>query len=94
MPVGQWGPHKLGGFSLKRLGRRRTSFASVGEPLDLSRYRGQEPTGETLREITDVIMAAVREEVALLRCEPAPAEFYVAPRRYVDRPAARPGDAA
>ena len=31
-------------------------------------------------------MDAVREEVAELRGEPAPAEFYVAPHRYVDKP--------
>ena len=72
MPIGQWGAHKMGGFSLRRLGRRRTSLASVGEPLDLSRYRGKEPTGETLREITDEVMSAVRDEVAELRGEPAP----------------------
>ena len=85
VPIGQWGPHKMGGFNPKRLGRRRTSWASVGAPLDLSRYRGKEPTAETLREITDEIMSAVREQVAELRGEPAPAEFYVAPGRYVDK---------
>ena len=95
VPVGQWGPHKMGGFSLKRLGRRRTSWASVGDPLDLSRYRGMEPTAETLREITDVVMGAVRDQVAELRGEPAPKEFYVAPRRYVDKPTnVQPSDAA
>jgi hypothetical protein len=86
VPVGQWGPHKMGGFNLKRLGRRRTSWASVGEPLDLSRYRGKEPTAEILREITDEIMSAIRTEVAELRGEVAPGEFYVAPHRYVDKP--------
>jgi hypothetical protein len=85
VPVGQWGPHKMGGFNLRRLGRRRPSYASVGEPLDLSRYRGKEPTGETLREITDEIMAAVRNEVASLRGEPAPEEFFIPPQKYVDK---------
>jgi len=85
VPVGQWGPHRMGGFSLARLGRRRTSWASVGEPLDLSRYRDAEPTSEVLREITDEIMGAVRAQVAELRGEPAPDEFYVAPHRYVDK---------
>jgi 1-acyl-sn-glycerol-3-phosphate acyltransferase len=85
VPIGQWGPHKMGGFSLKRLGRRRTSLASVGEPLDLSRFRGKEPTGAILREITDEIMAAVRDQVAELRGEPAPEQFYVANHRYVDK---------
>jgi 1-acyl-sn-glycerol-3-phosphate acyltransferase len=85
VPVGQWGPHKTGGFSLKRLGRRRKSLASVGEPLDMSRFRGKEPSGPILREITDEIMGAVRAEVATLRGEPAPAEFFVPARKYVDK---------
>jgi 1-acyl-sn-glycerol-3-phosphate acyltransferase len=85
VPVGQWGPHKMGGFSIKRLGRRRTSWASVGEPLDLSRFRGKEPSPALLREITDEIMRAVRDEVALLRGETPPAEFFVAPHSYVDK---------
>jgi 1-acyl-sn-glycerol-3-phosphate acyltransferase len=85
VPIGQWGPHKMGGFSLKRLGRRRTSWASVGEPLDLSRFRGKEPTSETLRAITDEIMSAVRDEVAELRGEPAPKEFFVPVRKYIDK---------
>jgi 1-acyl-sn-glycerol-3-phosphate acyltransferase len=85
VPIGQWGPHKMGGFSPKRLGRRRTSLASVGEPLDLSRFRGKEPTGAILREITDEIMGAVRDQVAELRGEPAPEQFYVANHRYVDK---------
>jgi 1-acyl-sn-glycerol-3-phosphate acyltransferase len=85
VPIGQWGPHKMGGFSLKRLGRRRVSLASVGEPLDMSRFRGKEPTGEILREITDEVMSAVQAEVAELRGEPAPAEFFVPTRKYVDK---------
>jgi 1-acyl-sn-glycerol-3-phosphate acyltransferase len=85
VPVGQWGPHRMGGFSLKRLGRRRTSYASVGRPLDMSRYRGKEETAEVLREITDEIMSAVRHEVAELRGEPAPADFHVPAVKYVDK---------
>jgi 1-acyl-sn-glycerol-3-phosphate acyltransferase len=85
VPIGQWGAHRMGGFSLRRLGRRRTSLASVGEPLDLSRYRGKEPTAEALRAITDEIMTAVRDEVAELRGEPAPSEFFVPAKKYVDK---------
>jgi 1-acyl-sn-glycerol-3-phosphate acyltransferase len=85
VPIGQWGPHRMGGFSLKRLGRRRPSLASVGEPLDMSRFRGKEPTGATLREITDEIMRAVRAEVATLRGEPEPKEFFVPTTKYVDK---------
>jgi 1-acyl-sn-glycerol-3-phosphate acyltransferase len=85
VPIGQWGPHKMGGFSIKRFGRRRTSWASVGEPLDLSRFRGKEPSSATLREITDEIMSAVRDEVAALRGEQPPTEFFVASQRHVDK---------
>jgi 1-acyl-sn-glycerol-3-phosphate acyltransferase len=85
VPVGQWGAHKMGGFSIKRLGRRRTSWASVGEPLDLSRFRGKEPSSATLREITDEIMGAVRDEVAIVRGETAPTDFFVQNERHVDK---------
>jgi 1-acyl-sn-glycerol-3-phosphate acyltransferase len=85
VPIGQWGPHKMGGFSIKRLGRRRTAWASVGEPLDLSRFRGKEPSSATLREITDEIMTAVRDEVAAVRNEQPPTEFFVARHRHVDK---------
>lgn len=85
VPVGQWGPHRMGGFSIKRLGRRRTSYASVGEPLDMSRFRGKEPSAPLLREITDEIMTAVRDEVAAVRGEPSPAQFYVSTRKHVDK---------
>jgi 1-acyl-sn-glycerol-3-phosphate acyltransferase len=84
VPVGQWGAHRAR-FRPGRLIRRRLSLASVGEPLDLSRFRGKEPTTETLRSITDEIMRAVRDEVAELRGEVAPDEFYVHHRKKVDR---------
>jgi hypothetical protein len=38
-----------------------------------------------LREITDVIMDAVRAEVAELRGQRAPSEFFVPTRKRVDR---------
>jgi 1-acyl-sn-glycerol-3-phosphate acyltransferase len=84
VPVGQWGAHRTR-FEARRFPRRRVSLASVGEPLDLSRFRGKEPTAETLRSITDEIMRAVRDEVARLRGEVAPEEFYVHQRKNVDR---------
>ena len=83
VPIGQWGAQRAR-FRLRWLLRRRVSLASVSEPLDLSRFRGKEPTAETLRAITDEIMSAVRDEVADLRGEAAPDEFYVFSRRRVD----------
>jgi 1-acyl-sn-glycerol-3-phosphate acyltransferase len=68
VPIGQWGAH----LTLGRGGRfrpfpRHRHEASLGQPLDLSRYRGKEPSAELLREVTDEIMAAVTSEVRTLR---------------------------
>jgi 1-acyl-sn-glycerol-3-phosphate acyltransferase len=85
VPVGQWGAQQRASLPWwKKLGRRRV-YGSVGEPLDLSRFHGKEPTAEILREITDVIMEAVREEVAELRGEPAPVSFFKSHHKFVDR---------
>lgn len=85
VPVGQWGaqPHK--GHARWRALARRTAQASVGRPLDLSRYSGKEPTAAVLREITDVIMTAVRDEVAAVRGETAPTEFFKPAKKAVDK---------
>ena len=85
VPVGQWGAQHRTPCRGGRSSAGRQAGASVGEPLDLSRYRGREPTAETLREITDVIMDAVRVQVAELRDEPAPASVLQAARKCVDK---------
>jgi 1-acyl-sn-glycerol-3-phosphate acyltransferase len=85
VPIGQWGAHRMGGFNWRRLGRRRDSLVCVGEPLDFSRFRGKEPSQTALREITDEIMSAVRDQVAQLRGEPAPETFFRPSRKYVDK---------
>ncbi len=85
VPVGQWGSQPTKGFNPLRLFRRRLAEASVGEPVDLSRFAGAEPESATLREITDTIMSAVRDEVAVLRDEPAPSEFFKPSKKYVDK---------
>jgi 1-acyl-sn-glycerol-3-phosphate acyltransferase len=82
VPIGQWGAQQRGGSPLRV--RRRTAEARVGEPLDLSRYRGKEPSAAILREITDEIMTAVREQVQTLRGEPAPTAFYRPTQQPVD----------
>lgn len=68
IPIGQWGAHQ----TLGRRGRfrpipRHRHEASLGEPVDLSKYRDAEPTADTLRAITDEIMAAVTAQVEQLR---------------------------
>jgi 1-acyl-sn-glycerol-3-phosphate acyltransferase len=68
IPIGQWGAHRtLGrGGRFRPLPRHRHQ-ASVGEPLDLSKYQDDEPTAEVLRAVTDEIMAAVTTQVEWLR---------------------------
>jgi hypothetical protein len=58
----------------------------VGEPVDLSALRaevraGRPLTADLLREVTELIMTRVRDQLAELRGEPAPAGFHPRPRR-------------
>jgi 1-acyl-sn-glycerol-3-phosphate acyltransferase len=78
IPMGQWGAQKRK-FTISRLVKRPVCEVAVGKPVDLSRFRGAEPTSAVLREITDTIMAAVRDEVAVLRGETAPTTFFKLP---------------
>jgi 1-acyl-sn-glycerol-3-phosphate acyltransferase len=90
VPVGQWGAQSRPGETRRRL-QRRTALACVGEPIDLSRYRGCAPTAETLRKITDVIMDAVRALVADLRGEAPPTAFFTPEHKRVDRQPGKTG---
>ena len=59
-----------------RLMPRTTVTVRVGEPVDLSAYRGRAVDAALLREVTDLIMSRVRDLLAEVRDEPAPQEFY------------------
>jgi 1-acyl-sn-glycerol-3-phosphate acyltransferase len=81
VPVAQWGPQVL--LDVKRrkfrpFGRPE-AFCQAGPPLDLSAYRGRPLTAELLHEVTDVIVGAVRDQLAEVRGEPAPLEFFRRP---------------
>ncbi|MCL2781658.1 MAG: 1-acyl-sn-glycerol-3-phosphate acyltransferase [Actinomycetia bacterium] len=79
IPVGQWGVQEQFDLYHKRvrLIPRPRHAISVGEPVDLSEFRDAPPTPETLRAMTDLIMRAIRDQVAELRGEPAPTgEFF------------------
>jgi 1-acyl-sn-glycerol-3-phosphate acyltransferase len=68
VPIGQWGAQRtLGRGGRFRPFPRHRHEASVGERIDLSEFHGQEPTAETLRAITDRVMAAVTEQVDFVR---------------------------
>ena len=72
IPIGQWGAHRaLGRGGRFRPFPRHRHEASVGEPVELSKYYDAEPTAEVLRAVTDEIMAAVTAQVERLRAAEA-----------------------
>jgi 1-acyl-sn-glycerol-3-phosphate acyltransferase len=75
VPIGQWGAQHTKGSLLRKL-RRRTASASVGEPIDMSAYADRPITIDALRKVTDQIMRAVRDEVAVVRGETPPDAFF------------------
>ncbi len=88
LPVAQWGPQEVHDYHAKKLRLRFRAPAEylVGEPVDLSAQRAAVRAGkplsvELLRETTDLIMTCVRDELAELRGETAPATFHARPRR-------------
>jgi 1-acyl-sn-glycerol-3-phosphate acyltransferase len=94
LPVAQWGPQRVHDYHAKRLHLRLRTPADylVGEPADLSVQRAQVRAGhplsaELLREVTDLLMAQVREQLGELRGERPPAAFHPRPTRR-----ALPGD--
>jgi 1-acyl-sn-glycerol-3-phosphate acyltransferase len=80
IPVAQWGAHLAVPPYAKdhrfQLFPRKTLKVTAGPPVDLSRFEGQEPSPEVLREATRVIMAAITELLAEVRGEPVPAVSY------------------
>jgi 1-acyl-sn-glycerol-3-phosphate acyltransferase len=64
VPVGQWGARDL-----RRILRWSPPVVrvSVGEPVDLTPFRGRSLTGTLLREATEAVMDAVLEQVVAVR---------------------------
>jgi len=97
LPVAQWGPQRVHDYHARRLHPRlRTPVDHlVGEPIDLTALRAQVRaglplTGELLREVTDLVMVRVRDQLGELRGEQPPAAFHPRPGRPL--PADLPGD--
>jgi 1-acyl-sn-glycerol-3-phosphate acyltransferase len=86
IPVSHWGSQDVLWPYAKRFRvlPRKTIRALVGEPVDLSRWLGMEPTAQVLREMTDAIMRDVTSLLAELRGEPAPAQPYQRPQHLED----------
>lgn len=78
IPVAHWGAHRILGYRSKRpnLVGRKLVQAIAGPPIDLSGYRGIEPTNEVLREVTDLLMSRVKELLGELRGETPPVGFF------------------
>jgi 1-acyl-sn-glycerol-3-phosphate acyltransferase len=80
VPVAHWGTQRILRYGSKRVHpfpRKRVDVLA-GEPFDLSRYAGVEPTNDVLREITDLLMMRVTELLGEIRGETPPASFYEA----------------
>ncbi|MEV4643970.1 lysophospholipid acyltransferase family protein [Saccharopolyspora sp. NPDC049357] len=60
---------------------RKTVNYVIGEPLDLSAYRTENPDVETIREVTNLAMSRVRELLGEIREEQPPTEFYASARK-------------
>lgn len=78
LPVVHWGTREvLDGYNKKfRPLPRKPIIVRCGPPVDLSAYRGRPIDALLLREVTDFLMGRVRELLAEVREEKAPAEFF------------------
>ncbi|HEV2781038.1 MAG TPA: lysophospholipid acyltransferase family protein [Actinophytocola sp.] len=81
IPVARYGTQAiLNGYTKKfRPFPRKPVHFNVGEPIDLSAYRGKPVTPELLREVTHLIMDRIRDLVAEIRDEKPPTEFFRPP---------------
>jgi len=83
VPVAMWGPQQMYDPRTGKLnllpGRKVTVVA--GEPFDLSRWAGVEPTRAVLEEITETMMLRLRDMVAEIRGGEAPPLYAPSARR-------------
>ncbi|MFD2421244.1 lysophospholipid acyltransferase family protein [Amycolatopsis pigmentata] len=75
IPIARWGTQDVLDFYHKklRLIPRRTVTHSVGEPVDLSAYRGRDRGAALLREVSELLMDRVTDLLAEVRGEEPPA---------------------
>jgi 1-acyl-sn-glycerol-3-phosphate acyltransferase len=78
IPVARWGTRDVYNHYEKKFRPfpRKTVTHSVGEPIDLSAYRGKDESIALLREVTDLLMHSVKDLLADVREEKAPEGFY------------------
>jgi hypothetical protein len=78
IPIAQWGPQEVLSPYSKRpyLLPVKTMHLQAGPPVDLSPFAGQPLTTATLRDATEIIMAAITEQLEKIRGEQAPVERF------------------
>ncbi len=87
VPAVHWGTHRVYDHYRRRFRPlpRKQVVLRAGPPVDLTGYRerlaGSGMDAALLREVTDYIMGAVRDVLAEVRGEPAPASFYTRSQR-------------
>ncbi|HEY4458722.1 MAG TPA: lysophospholipid acyltransferase family protein, partial [Pseudonocardiaceae bacterium] len=89
LPCARWGTLSILDIYKKkfRLFPRATISTTIGEPVDLSEYKGKPVNNTLAREVTDLLMHKVMDLVGEIRGETPPADFY----RYVKpKPAPKP----
>ncbi len=89
LPAARWGTLSMLDVYKKKfrlVPRGATISTSIGEPVDLSKFRDRPVTNQLAREVTDLLMHRVAELLGEIRGEAPPAEFY----RYVKPRAAKP----
>lgn len=79
LPMVHWGTREVydhyNGKKFRPVPRKEV-VVRCGPPLDLSVFAGRPIDAALLREATDFMMTAVRDLLAEVRNEPAPADFY------------------
>lgn len=79
LPAARWGTLSILDIYKKKfrfVPRAATVSTTIGEPVDLSAYKGKPVTNHLAREVTDLLMHKVAELLGEIRGEAAPAEFY------------------
>jgi len=76
IPIAHWGTQDIMARYSKKISMfpRKHITIKVGDPVDLSKFRGRELTSKALAEATSVVMDAITELLEDLRHEKAPAE--------------------
>jgi 1-acyl-sn-glycerol-3-phosphate acyltransferase len=80
IPVAHWGSNHVytsyaSGMRFKPFPRKDVHVVA-GEPIDLSEWRGKPVDNRAIRDVSYLIMGRVRDMVAQLRGETAPAAFF------------------